>query len=112
MRWESSTTKNVGIDFSILRGRVYGSLELYRVNTTDLLLADQLPGSVGFNQITRNVGETQNQGFEASITTVNVDKGGFKWTSDIAFTKNNEQILSLYNGKVDDVGTNGSSASL
>lgn len=104
LRWENSTTKNVGIDFSILRGRIYGSLELYRVNTTDLLLADQLPTSTGFNQITRNVGETQNQGFEASITSVNVDKGGFKWTSDIAFTKNNEQILSLYNGKVDDIG--------
>lgn len=104
LKWESSTTKNIGLDFSILRGRIYGSLELYRVNTTDLLLADQLPTSTGFNQVTRNVGETQNQGFEATITTVNVDKGGFKWTSDIAFTKNNEQILSLYNGAVDDIG--------
>lgn len=104
LQWESSTTKNIGLDFSILRGRVYGSLELYRVNTTDLLLADQLPTSTGFNAVTRNVGETQNQGFEATITTVNVDKGGFKWTSDIAFTKNNEQILSLYNGAVDDIG--------
>jgi TonB-linked SusC/RagA family outer membrane protein len=104
LRWESSTTKNIGIDFSILSGRVYGSLELYRVNTTDLLLADQLPNSTGFNAVTRNVGETQNQGFEATLTTVNVDKGGFKWTSDIAFTKNNEQIISLYNGKVDDLG--------
>ena len=104
LQWESSTTKNVGLDFSILRGRVYGSFELYRVNTTDLLLADQLPTSTGFNQVTRNVGETQNQGFEASITTVNVDKGGFKWTSDLTFQKNNEQIISLYNGAVDDIG--------
>ena len=104
LQWESSTTKNIGLDFSILRGRVYGSLEVYQVNTTALLLADQLPTSTGFNQVTRNVGETQNQGFEATITTVNVDKGGFKWTSDIAFTKNNEQILSLYNGPIDDIG--------
>lgn len=104
LQWESSTTKNIGLDFSILKGRVYGSLEVYRVNTTALLLADQLPTSTGFNSVTRNVGETQNQGFEATITTVNVDKGGFKWTSDIAFTKNNEQIISLYNGKVDDIG--------
>ncbi|MBL7813944.1 MAG: TonB-dependent receptor [Saprospiraceae bacterium] len=104
LQWEASTTKNIGLDFSILKGRVYGSFEVYRVNTTALLLADQLPTSTGFNAVTRNVGETQNQGFEATITTVNVDKGGFKWTSDIAFTKNNEQIISLYNGKVDDVG--------
>jgi TonB-linked SusC/RagA family outer membrane protein len=104
LQWEASTTKNVGVDFSFYRGRVSGSLELYRVNTTALLLADQLPPSTGFNAVTRNVGETQNQGFEATISTVNVNRGGFKWTWDIAFTKNNEQILSLYNGKVDDIG--------
>lgn len=104
LQWEASTTKNVGVDFSILSGRVYGSLELYRVNTTALLLADQLPTSTGFNAVTRNVGETQNQGFEATVTSVNIDRSGFRWSTDVAFTKNNEQILSLYNGKVDDVG--------
>jgi TonB-linked SusC/RagA family outer membrane protein len=104
LQWESSTTKNIGLDFSLLKGRVYGSFEVYKVNTTDLLLADQLPNSTGFSSVTRNVGETQNAGFEATLSTVNIDKGGFKWTTDFAFTKNNEQILSLYNGKVDDVG--------
>ena len=104
LQWEESTTQNIGIDFSILKGRVYGSIEAYKVNTTDLLLADQLPTSIGFSSVTRNVGETQNKGIELSITTVNVDRGGFKWTSDIVFTKNNESIISLYNGKVDDLG--------
>jgi TonB-linked SusC/RagA family outer membrane protein len=104
LQWEESTTKNVGLDFTFFKGRVSGSLELYRVNTTALLLADQLPTSTGFSAVTRNVGETQNQGFEATISTINVDRGGFKWSTDIAFTKNNEQILSLYNGPVDDIG--------
>jgi TonB-linked SusC/RagA family outer membrane protein len=104
LQWEQSTTKNIGLDFTFLKGRISGSLELYRVNTTALLLADQLPNSTGFNAVTRNVGETQNQGFEATLSTVNVDKGGFKWVTDFAFTKNDEKIISLYNGKVDDVG--------
>jgi TonB-linked SusC/RagA family outer membrane protein len=104
LQWENSTTRNIGLDFSILKGRVYGTLELYQVNTTDLLLSDQLPPSIGFGSVTRNVGETQNRGIELSLTTVNVDKGGFKWSSDIIFTKNDEQILSLYNGAVDDPG--------
>ena len=104
MRWEGSTTKNVGLDFSLLGGRIGGSIEWYKVNTTALLLADQLPTSTGFNAVTRNVGETQNSGFEATISTVNVNNGGFKWTWDIAFTKNKEEIISLYNGAVDDVG--------
>jgi TonB-linked SusC/RagA family outer membrane protein len=104
LKWETSAQSNIGLDFSLLRGRVQGSLEVYQTNTTDLLLSDQLPGSIGFSSVTRNVGETRNRGFEASITTVNVDRGGFKWSTDFAFTKNKEAILSLYNGPVNDIG--------
>ncbi|MFY7828187.1 MAG: SusC/RagA family TonB-linked outer membrane protein [Flectobacillus sp.] len=105
LRWESSATKNVGIDFSFLKGRVQGSLELYQTNTTDLLLSDQLPGSIGFSAVTKNVGETRNRGIELGVSTVNVDtKGGFRWTTDFQFTKNSEAIVSLYNGAKDDIG--------
>ncbi|NBA74457.1 SusC/RagA family TonB-linked outer membrane protein [Emticicia sp. ODNR4P] len=105
LRWESSATKNVGIDFSFLKGRVQGSLELYQTNTTDLLLSDQLPGSIGFSAVTKNVGETRNRGIELGVSTINVDtKGGFRWTTDFQFTKNSEAIVSLYNGAKDDVG--------
>ncbi len=104
LKWETSTSKNVGLDFSLWRGKISGSLELYQTNTTDLLLSDFLPSSIGFNAVTRNVGETQNSGIELGVTTVNVDKGGFKWSSDIVFTKNTEKIISLYNGAKDDIG--------
>ncbi|MBD2699405.1 TonB-dependent receptor [Spirosoma sp. BT702] len=105
LRWETSTTTNVGVDFSLWRGRVAGSIELYNTRTTDLLLSDLLPTSIGFNAVTKNIGETQNKGIEASISTVNVNtKSGFKWTSDIVFTKNTEAIISLFNGPIDDVG--------
>jgi hypothetical protein len=51
------------------------------------------------------VGETRNRGIEISLSTVNVtSKSGFRWTTDYAFTKNNEAIISLYNGAVDDLG--------
>lgn len=105
LKWETSATANIGLDFSFLRGRVQGSLELYETNTTDLLLSDQLPGSIGFNAVTRNVGQTRNKGIELGVTTVNVNtESGFKWTTDFTFTKNTEAIISLYNGKVDDLG--------
>lgn len=105
LRWESSATANVGFDYSLVRGRVQGSLEFYQTNTTALLLSDQLPGSIGFGAVTRNVGETRNRGIELSLTTINVDSpSSFKWTTDFTFTKNTEAILSLYNGKVDDLG--------
>ena len=105
LRWETSATANIGIDFSFLRGRVQGSLELYETNTTDLLLSDQLPGSIGFNAVTRNVGQTRNRGFEVGVTTINMNTaGGFRWSTDLTFTKNSEAIVSLYNGKIDDLG--------
>ncbi|MBA4851825.1 TonB-dependent receptor [Emticicia sp. BO119] len=105
LKWESSATANIGLDFSFLRGRIQGSLELYETNTTDLLLSDQLPGSIGFGSVTRNVGQTRNKGIELGVTTVNVNSpSGFKWTTDFTFTKNKEAIISLYNGKVDDLG--------
>jgi TonB-linked SusC/RagA family outer membrane protein len=105
LKWESSATANIGLDFSFLRGRIQGSLELYETNTTDLLLSDQLPGSTGFLSVTRNVGQTRNKGIELGFTTVNVNSpSGFKWTTDFTFTKNKEAIISLYNGKVDDLG--------
>ncbi|RRB02908.1 TonB-dependent receptor [Larkinella rosea] len=105
LRWESSATVNLGVDFSFWRGRLQGSLELYQTNTTALLLADQLPGSVGFGSVTRNVGETRNRGIELGFTTYNINApSGFKWSTDFTFMKNTEAIVSLYNGKIDDLG--------
>lgn len=105
LRWESSGNANVGLDFSIFRGRVQGSLEFYETNTKSLLLNDFLPGSVGFNFFSNNVGHTRNKGIEFGVTTVNVNsKNGFKWTTDFQFTRNREEIVELYNGKVDDLG--------
>ncbi len=104
LRWETSTTSNIGLDFSFFRGRISGSAEYYQTNTTDLLAPQPLPTSIGFGGFTTNVGETQNTGIELTLNTVNVDRGGFQWTSDLIFNRNREAIVSLANGKVDDIG--------
>ena len=105
LKWETTTTGNLGMDFSLYRGRVSGSLEVYRALTTDLLLADQLPGTSGYDAVLRNVGKTRTQGVEVTLSTVNVKSpSGFKWTTDIQWAKNQESIVELFNGKVDDIG--------
>lgn len=105
LKWETSTTANVGIDFSLFNGRLGGTFEYYKVNTKDLLLSRQLPTSTGFNAVTTNVGRTRNQGFEGTINTINIDnKRNFKWSTDFTFFTNKEEIVELYNGKVDDIG--------
>ncbi|CAM3290514.1 TonB-dependent receptor [Aquirufa ecclesiirivi] len=104
LRWETSTTKNIGLDFSFLRGRISGTAEYYVTNTTNLLAPQPLPTSIGFGGFTTNIGETQNTGLELTLSSVNVDKGGFNWTTDLIFNRNRESIIELANGKVDDIG--------
>ena len=105
LKWETTSTGNVGLDFSLWKGRVSGSVEAYQADTRDLLLYDQLPISNGFDQVLRNVGHTRNRGLEISLSTVNVAAAnGFRWSTDLQFTRNRESIIELFNGKVDDVG--------
>jgi TonB-linked SusC/RagA family outer membrane protein len=105
LKWETTTTGNVGLDFSLYRGRVSGSVEVYRANTRDLLLSDQLPFTSGYGSVLRNVGKTRTEGLEITLSTVNVSKpSGFRWTTDIQWARNRESIVELFNGKVDDIG--------
>jgi TonB-linked SusC/RagA family outer membrane protein len=105
LRWESSATGNVGLDFSLFKGRLYGSAEYYVTNTTNLLAPQPLPGSTGFSGFITNVGHTRNSGVELTFSTVNVDKSNFTWTTDWVFNRNREQIIELANGKVDDIAS-------
>jgi TonB-linked SusC/RagA family outer membrane protein len=107
--WETSSTLNGGLDFGILKGRISGEFNMYRTNTTDLLLNRTISPIHGINSITQNIGETQNNGIEFSLNSRLVEISDFQWslTGNLAYEKN--KIVSLYgimdeNGKeVDDV---------
>ncbi len=103
LKWETSATANAGLDFSFFSGRVSGAIEYYVTNTTDLLAPQPLPNSTGFGGFTTNIGHTRNKGIELTVSTVNVDRGGFRWNTDLTFNHNQEEIVELANGKVDDV---------
>lgn len=98
LRWETSTTFNTGLDFSIFKNRIFGSLEYYVTNTSDLLAPQPLPNSTGFGGFLTNIGETQNRGIELSLSTLNFESADFTWSTDLIFTRNREEIISLPNG--------------
>lgn len=105
LKWETTSTGNVGLDFSLWKGRVYGSVEAYQADTRDLLLYNQLPISNGFDRVLQNVGHTRNRGIEITLTTVNVNlPNGFRWSTDLQFSRNQEAIIELFNGKTNDIG--------
>ena len=107
LRWEKTATFDGGADFGFLDGRLSGSLDYYRANTTDLLLDRALPPSTGYQSITQNVGATRNTGVELALSAITLEGWhGLRWTNDITFAHNKNEIVSLNGGKVDDPGNN------
>lgn len=103
LKWETTSSVNLGVDFSFFKSRVSGSIDVYHQNTTDLLMNRQIPANSGFTSVLSNIGATRNRGLEISLTTVNVEsKNGFSWESDFSFYTNREEIVSLSTGKEDD----------
>ena len=74
LKWESTAVYNMGVDFGFFDSRINGNVELYKSNTTDLLMYRQLPISSGFSQVLSNVGSTQNKGIEFALHTLNIKK--------------------------------------
>ena len=104
LKWEISGQQNIGLDFSIFRNRVSGSVEVYKATTRDLLMSRSIPPVLGYTSILSNVGKTQNRGLEITISSVNVNTKNFGWKTDFNWSANREKILELTNGKVDDTG--------
>ena len=96
--WETNNTLNLGFDFGFFENRVTGSIDAFDRRTKDLLLSQPILWTNGFGGISNNVGELQNRGLEFELSTVNIDKGGFRWNTSFNITKIDNQILSLYSG--------------
>jgi TonB-linked SusC/RagA family outer membrane protein len=101
--WEKTQQWNFGVDFGLFNDRVTGSIDYYIANTYDLLMSRSVPYVTGYGSINFNVGKTQNRGIELALSSVNIDQGDFKWTSNVTFTRNRGKIVELYNGKNDDI---------
>ncbi len=104
LRWESSATFNVGVDFGLFDDRFSGSFEIYQTNTTDLLLERQIPITSGFNSVLENIGETRNRGWELAVTWRNINSTDFNWETTLNLFGNKEEIVDLYGTGTDDIG--------
>lgn len=101
LTWETTTQYNLGIDFSFFYGRLGGSIDLYQSRTKDLLMNMSIPTLTGSNSTYANVGETKNQGVDFSLNTVNIDRGDFRWSSNINAAWQKDEIVTLAYGKND-----------
>ena len=89
IKWEAQESVSLGLDLGLFNDRVYLNADLYSRTSKDLLLRANLPTSIGYTTIYRNVGQIRNGGLELALNTVNVDKD-FKWNTNINLTIPNE----------------------
>jgi TonB-linked SusC/RagA family outer membrane protein len=104
LRWEKKTTFNGGIEFTSLKGRLTGTVEYYSAVTSDLFLGRPLSLTTGFNTITSNIGEMQNQGVEISLSGDVIKKGSLKWSLNANFTYNKNRINKILEGQNEIIG--------
>lgn len=94
LRWETTVSRNIGLDFSVLRGALTGAVDVYRNSTQDLLIEFPVSGT-GYDTQFRNMGETRNQGVELSVNwrALNKEHFGLEIAGNMAF--NRPKIISL-----------------
>ncbi|WP_448699329.1 SusC/RagA family TonB-linked outer membrane protein [Mucilaginibacter sp. AW1-3] len=107
--WEYNKKMDVGLDVSILKNRVNLTFDYYSDLTTGLLYSLPVPALSGFTSQNGNVGEIQNRGIDISLRTTNIDNAGFKWVTDLNFSRNRNKVLHL--GKKDETITTNSEGS-
>ena len=99
LKWETTTSYNVGLDWGILKQRLTGSIDWYYRKTNDLLNNATVPAGANFrNQVMSNIGSMYNMGVETSLHWLAVNAKDFNWTMDYNFTYNYNKITNLNGG--------------
>jgi TonB-dependent starch-binding outer membrane protein SusC len=93
LTWETTTQTNVGVDWSMFRGRLGVTFDAYYKYTTNLLMSVPLPSPNP--SIYRNEGEMSNWGLELAINSVNIDRNDWRWTTDFNISMNRNRLEKL-----------------
>ncbi|MFN8342222.1 MAG: TonB-dependent receptor [Cyclobacteriaceae bacterium] len=96
IRWESTATSNIGLDFGFMNDRITGSVEVFQKNTTDLLNFIPIPNGVNFsNYLTTNVGSMVNKGVELTLKADVISTPDLVWNVGANFTSISSKITKL-----------------
>ena len=96
LKWETTTTTNIGFDWGIMNQRLSGSIDYYYRKTTDLLNYAPTKALSAFrNQAWQNIGELENKGIEASISWKAIQTKDWYWVLDYNITYNKNEITDL-----------------
>ncbi len=88
LRWEQTTSYNLGLDFGFLNNKISGSIDVYKKVTKDVLVLRSLPNVTGFDNIMFNLGKVDNRGIDITLNTQNIAKENFSWRTSANFWLN------------------------
>ena len=98
LKWETTITRNLGFDYGFFKNRIFGSIDLYKNTTKDLLMLTPVSAITGFTATYQNIGSTSNKGIEFSVGGEIVSKKDFNLTASVNVNVNRGKIEELAPG--------------
>ena len=95
IKWETTVTRNAGLDFSLFRNKLSGTFDAYWNTTKDLLVEQSIPQYTGYQTQQINIGQTSNRGLEFSLNATLVSKKDFQLSASFNIGTNKSKIDDL-----------------
>lgn len=99
IKWETTITRNVAIDFGFFKERLSGSIDIYWNTVKDLLVPSDIPGYTGFTKMMSNVGQTSNKGIDFNIAAYVIETKDFGLDLTFNISHNKNKIDKLASGE-------------
>lgn len=96
LKWEKTTTTNVGLDISVFNSRLNLSVDWYNNESSNLLIKNKIPTSTGYSTQYQNLGSIRNRGVEIVLNSTNIQTKDFTWSTDFNIAFNRSKVLDLY----------------
>lgn len=95
LEWESTTSRDIGLDGTVFNNRLNFSVDVYRNTTNHLLVAAPVPTTTGYTSQQQNIGATENKGIEVQLAGTVMQRGKFVWSANFNISWNRNTIQSL-----------------
>jgi len=95
LKWETTVTRNIGLDFGLFKNRLSGTFDLYYNTTKDLLVESDIPSYLGYTKQMRNIGQTANRGIELALNGAIINKRDFQLSASFNVGVNRSKIEKL-----------------
>lgn len=107
VKWETTITRNVGLDFGFFKERLSGTIDVYWNTVKDLLVPSDIPGYTGYTKLMTNVGQTSNRGIELQLNAWLVETKDFSLNATFNIGHNKNKIDKLASGEKEWILTSG-----